>query len=67
MHTFFSKYPITDAELVAVKMIHKQIECAQESLLVDPTDPKYLHALAKAYEMLLCFLMEKGYNPQAVH
>jgi hypothetical protein len=63
MHAFFQKYPMAFAEMTAIKMIHKQIECAQQSLKEDKTNPKYLQELAKVYEMLTNFFIEKGYNP----
>ena len=63
MHTFFSKYPLEFAEMTAVKLIHKQVEKAQHMLKEDKKCKTYLVELHKAYEMLECFLKEKGYNP----
>lgn len=66
MHDFFKKHPMSFNEMTAVKMIHKKIECAQESLKKDKNNPEYLKYLAKSYEMLDDFFKEKGINPETL-
>lgn len=61
MEVFFAKYPLKFNEMTAIKVIHKQIEIAQEKC--KKKDPSYMNELAKAYDMLETFFDEKNIDP----
>lgn len=63
MEDFFRKYPMKANEMTAIKLIHKQIECAQKKLKEDKKSTEYMKDLAIAYHMLCDFFREKGYDP----
>jgi hypothetical protein len=64
MKAFFSKYPVELSEDIAISMIHKKLECAEEEYSEDGEE--HLKYLAVAYSMLEDFFDEKGLDPNTL-
>lgn len=62
---FFVKYPMEFSEMVVIKQIHKELECAQKHFKKDKTGTSHLKYMSKAYLMLEDYFKEKGIiNPE---
>lgn len=57
---FFAKYPQKFSVMSAIKMIHKEVECAQHSLKKDKDTKEYLIHLKKAGVMISDLFAELG-------
>ncbi len=63
---FFEKHPLEFSEMIAVKLMHKTIECAEKELKENKTGKEHLKYLAKAHEMLEDYFNELEINPESL-